>query len=95
MGSNYCDPSVGYCMAVSCMLQSCIAIPTEVSAVGLLAGYWDKEHSHLAAYIAAAIVLVGFVNLIGVRWYGEVCALASNTYGRSSSSLPPSSSSHS
>lgn len=69
MGSNYVEPAVGYTMAVSCMMQSCVCIPAEISAIGLLAGYWDKDPNHLAAYIAAGVVAVSLVTFTPVRWY--------------------------
>lgn len=72
MCHNYIDPAAGYMVAFNAMLQGTIAVPTEVTAVGLLATYWDKNSAHLPAYLAAALVLLVASNLIGVRYYGEI-----------------------
>ncbi|BEJ15093.1 hypothetical protein CspHIS471_0408600 [Cutaneotrichosporon sp. HIS471] len=72
MGATYVDPAVAFCMSWACMMQSCVCIPAEISAIGLLAGYWDKNTDHLAGYIAAGVVAVALITVIPVRWYGEV-----------------------
>lgn len=68
MGANYVDPAVAFCMSWACMMQSCVCIPAEISAIGLLAGYWDKNPDHLGGYIAAGVVAVALVTVIPVRW---------------------------
>lgn len=49
-----------------------LSVPSEMSAVAVLIGYWDKKSNHAAIYITVFLVITWAVNIVGVRWYGEV-----------------------
>lgn len=67
MGTRYVGRDFGYLMSFNCMLQVAIGIPTEMSAVAVLASFWDKNTSHGAIYIAASIILITACNFVGVK----------------------------
>lgn len=54
------------------MLQVGFGIPSELSAIAVLFSFWDKDANHAAIYIAVFLVIMALINVIGVKWYGEI-----------------------
>ncbi|WVR06753.1 hypothetical protein IAU60_003788 [Kwoniella sp. DSM 27419] len=72
MGHNYVDPAYGVLMGVNYILQTGMAIPSEMSAIAVMLQYWDKNESHVAIYIAVFLVLCIGINILGVKYFGEI-----------------------
>lgn len=54
------------------MLQVGFGIPSELSAIAVLFSFWDKAANHAAIYISVFLVIMALINVIGVKWYGEI-----------------------
>ncbi len=67
MGHNYVDPAYGVLMGVNYLLQTGMAIPSEMSAIAVMLQYWDHDAKHVALYIAIFLVLCVGINIVGVR----------------------------
>lgn len=67
MGERYVDPAFGFMMGINYILQCGMAIPSEMSAIAVMIGYWDDNSSHVAIYIAAFLVVCIIINVVGVR----------------------------
>ena len=63
---------MGFMMGINLTLQVAFGVPTELAAIATLFTFWDPNKNHAAAYIAGFLVLTVLVNIIGVRWYGEI-----------------------
>ncbi|KAJ6785900.1 hypothetical protein PWT90_05541 [Aphanocladium album] len=72
MGNKYVSPEAGFTMGINYILQTGLAIPTEIAAAAVMISYWDADQSHLPAYMAAFLVLTILINLVGVKYFGEV-----------------------
>lgn len=72
MGNKYISPEAGFTMGINYILQTGLAIPTEIAAASVMISYWDHETSHLPAYMAAFLVLTILINMTGVKYFGEV-----------------------
>lgn len=72
MGTRYIDPAFGFMLGINSCLSQAFGIPTELAAIASLFTYWDPNTSHAAGYIVAFMVLTLAVNIIGVKWYGEI-----------------------
>jgi amino acid transporter len=72
MGTKYVDPAMGFMMGINAFLSVAFGIPTELTAIASLFTYWDHNIGHAAAYITAFLVLTVLVNILGVRYYGEI-----------------------
>ncbi|KAL7420884.1 hypothetical protein Q5752_004838 [Cryptotrichosporon argae] len=69
--SRFVDPSLGFALGFNYWYSYAITIPTELVAAAIVISYWDAASTHTAAYIAALLVLVWAINLLGARAYGE------------------------
>lgn len=63
---------MGFMMGINLTLQVAFGVPTELAAIATLFTFWDPNKNHAAAYIAGFLVLTVLVNIVGVRWYGEI-----------------------
>ncbi|GMK58104.1 hypothetical protein CspeluHIS016_0501360 [Cutaneotrichosporon spelunceum] len=72
MATKYVDPAMGFMMGINAFLSCAFGIPTELTAIASLFTYWDHNLSHAAAYITAFLVLTVLVNIMGVKYYGEI-----------------------
>lgn len=72
MGSKYLSPEAGFAMGINYILQTGFAVPTEITAAAVMISYWDPVTTHVAAYIASFLVLSIGINLLGVKYFGEV-----------------------
>ena len=67
MGYNYISPAFSFAMAINYILQTGLAIPSEISAIAVMISYWDSATSHVPAYIAAFLILSIITNVVGVK----------------------------
>ncbi|CAK9783632.1 unnamed protein product [Cutaneotrichosporon oleaginosum] len=72
MATRYVDDALGFCMGINAFLSCAFGIPTELTAIASLFTYWDHNLNHAAAYITAFLVLTVLINILGVRYYGEI-----------------------
>jgi len=72
MGNKYIAPEAGFMMGINYILQTGLAIPTEVTACAVMISFWDHIETHVSAYIAAFLVVTVTINLVGVKYFGEV-----------------------
>lgn len=72
MGTKYISPEAGFAMGINYILQTGFAVPTEITAAAVMISYWDPVTNHVAAYIASFLVLSIGINLLGVKYFGEV-----------------------
>lgn len=72
MGNKYVSPEMGFAMGINYVLQTGFTVPTEITAIGLMVGFWDESSSHLPGYIAAFLVLCVATNFLPVKYYGEI-----------------------
>nr|XP_018262615.1 uncharacterized protein I303_05632 [Kwoniella dejecticola CBS 10117]OBR84773.1 hypothetical protein I303_05632 [Kwoniella dejecticola CBS 10117] len=72
MGNKYVDPAMGFMMGINYILQVGLAIPAEMSAIAVMIGYWDTNTAHVPIYIAVFLVVCIAINIVGVRYFGEV-----------------------
>lgn len=72
MGNKYISPEAGFAMGINYILQTGLAIPTEIAAISIMITYWDHLETHTPAYIAAFLVIAIAINLVGVKYFGEV-----------------------
>lgn len=54
------------------MLQVGFGIPSEMAAIAVLFSFWDKDSKHASIYIIVFLIVMALVNVIGVKWYGEI-----------------------
>ncbi|WWC88923.1 uncharacterized protein L201_003838 [Kwoniella dendrophila CBS 6074] len=71
-GNKYVDPAMGFMMGVNYILQVGLAIPAEMSAIAVMIGFWDDNTAHVPIYIAVFLVVCVAINVVGVRYFGEV-----------------------
>ena len=72
IGNKYIAPEAGFMMGINNILQTGLAIPTEVSAAAIMISFWDSSSSHVPAYIATFLMATIIINLVGVKYFGEV-----------------------
>ncbi|KAI0036583.1 general amino acid permease 1 [Vararia minispora EC-137] len=61
--ARWVDPALGFAVCA-------ITFPAEVTAAGLLVGYWDENRDHIAIYITLFIGVAFLVNFSGARYVG-------------------------
>ena len=72
MGNKYLSPEAGFAMGINYILQTGFAIPTEITAISVMISFWDSASSHAPGYITAFLVLSMGINLVGVKYFGEI-----------------------
>lgn len=71
---RWLHPSMGFAVGWQIVFTTFVAIPTEVIASAILISFWDKKFTtaHQAGYMTMFIVVCSIINLLGVRWFGEL-----------------------
>jgi len=67
MGTKYVSPHWGFMMGINYILQTGMAVPSELSAIAVMINYWDESSKHAGIYIAAFLVVAIITNFVGVR----------------------------
>lgn len=74
--TRFIDRSWGFAIGWLYALSFMIALPTELNAAAVTIGYWKGDHNgatevNQAAWVALFLAVIAFINLFGVRGYGE------------------------
>jgi len=77
--TRFIDPAWGFAMGWNYWMQWFIVLPLELTAASIVLQYWDPTYSHVPAgvYIMIFLVAIIFINMFGVRGYGEFESAAS------------------
>ncbi|EIM88043.1 general amino acid permease 1 [Stereum hirsutum FP-91666 SS1] len=69
--ARWVDPALGFAVGWNYFYACAITLPAEISAAAVLVRFWDKDSSHMAAYISLFVVMVFIVNLFGARAFAN------------------------
>lgn len=74
--ARFMDPSWGFALGWNYALQWFVTLPLELIAAALVLSFWDGDNNgatrvNKAAWIGLFYALIFFINLFGVRGYGE------------------------
>ncbi|ODN98144.1 hypothetical protein I350_07787 [Cryptococcus amylolentus CBS 6273] len=72
MGTQYIDPAAGFMLGISCVIGTGLTVASEPTAIGILATFWDKNTSHVYIYLIATLALMIIMNIVGVKYFGEI-----------------------
>ncbi|KAM0543256.1 hypothetical protein ACHAPJ_012402 [Fusarium lateritium] len=67
--TRFIDPAVGFSLAISYSYTYAVAVAQEMTAAGLVVGYWTDTSP--AVVISVGLVLILAINLMSVRFYGD------------------------
>ncbi|KAM0542985.1 hypothetical protein ACHAPJ_012542 [Fusarium lateritium] len=70
LASRFVDPAVGFSMGWTYFFGTSMLVCVEYSAVAAVMEYWDST-TNPAAWIALAMGICIFLNVVAVKWYGE------------------------
>jgi amino acid transporter len=70
LNSRFISPIWGFCMAWNYVLQWLIVMPLELVAASLTIKYWNSTINS-AAWVTIFYCLIVFINIFGVKGYGE------------------------
>lgn len=71
-GFRYVSRSLGFAMGYLYWYSLGILVPYEITAAGLVIGYWDPNATvHIAVWITIMMVVIIALNFLPVRFYGE------------------------
>lgn len=70
IASRVCGPAIGMAMGWTYFFAGSMLICVEYSAVSTVIQYWNTDINP-AAWIACAMAVCIFLNLVAVRWFGE------------------------
>lgn len=68
--SRFISPAWGFCMAWNYALSWLIVVPLELVAASITIKYWHSSVNP-AAWVSIYLALVIFINIFGIRGYGE------------------------
>jgi amino acid transporter len=69
--SRFLDPAWGFAMGWNYALGWLIVMPLELTAAGIVIGYWPVS-INIAVWITIFLIILLIINLFGVRGYGEI-----------------------
>ncbi|KAG8899377.1 hypothetical protein FRB99_006759 [Tulasnella sp. 403] len=71
--SRFVDPALGFALGWNYLFKYLIVTPNNLSAAGVVIRYWDREAKvHIAVWMTIFIVLIFAINLLGIRFFGEL-----------------------
>lgn len=47
MGNKYLSPEMGFAMGINYILLTGFTVPTEITAIGNMIGFWDESNKHV------------------------------------------------
>lgn len=47
MGNKYISPEMGFAMGINYILLTGFTVPTEITAIGNMIGFWDESNKHV------------------------------------------------
>lgn len=68
--SRFIEPSVGFAVGWNYFMQFFVLLPLELVAGSITVKYWNKDINS-NVFVIIFWVLIVFITLLGVRWYGE------------------------
>jgi amino acid transporter len=69
--TRFVDPALGFALGYNYLMKYLIVTPNNLNAAAVVIRYWN--HSiHIAVWMTIFIVAIVFVNLLGVRVFGEL-----------------------
>ncbi|RSL52726.1 hypothetical protein CEP53_007992 [Fusarium sp. AF-6] len=70
LAARFVDPALGFAMGWTYFYAGAMLVCTEYSAVATVMQYWNTDINP-AVWIAMAMAVCFFLNMVAVRWYGE------------------------
>ncbi|KAI6044173.1 amino acid permease/ SLC12A domain-containing protein [Pisolithus marmoratus] len=71
--TRWVDPAFGFAVSsLNYYYVVSISIPVGITGAQLLISFWDDNTNHVAIYMVVISCLVILINVVGVRWFGEV-----------------------
>ncbi|KAG9124730.1 hypothetical protein FRC07_010465 [Ceratobasidium sp. 392] len=71
--TRFADPALGFALGWNYLMKYLIVTPNNINAAGVVIRYWDVHGKvHIAVWMVILIALIFFVNLLGVRVFGEL-----------------------
>lgn len=71
--SRFVDPALGFALGWNYLFKYLIVTPNNLSAAGIVIRYWDTQAKvHIAVWMTIFILLVFLINLLGIRFFGEL-----------------------
>lgn len=71
--SRFCDPALGFAVGWTYYLKYIVVTPNQLTAGALVIQYWvPREQVNPGVWITVILVVIVAVNLIGVRFFGEI-----------------------
>ena len=68
--TRFIDPAWGFAMGWNYAMQWLVVLPLELTAAGITVSYWNSN-INVGVFITIFLVALVFINLAGVRGYGE------------------------
>ena len=68
---RYVDEAFGFAAGWNFFVFEAILVPFEITACNVIIHYWS-DALPTGATVAIVLVLYGVINLVNVKWYGEV-----------------------
>jgi yeast amino acid transporter len=68
--TRFIDPAWGFAMGWNYAMGWLVVLPLELTAAGITVDYWNSG-VNVGVFITIFLVLIIFINLAGVRGYGE------------------------
>lgn len=56
MGNKYISPEMGFAMGINYVLLTGFTVPTEITAIGLMIGFWDESSTHVRNQLALSFL---------------------------------------
>ncbi|EJD46155.1 dicarboxylic amino acid permease [Auricularia subglabra TFB-10046 SS5] len=69
--TRFVDPSLGFALGWNYLLKYLIVTPNNVNAAGVVIRYWTDK-VHISIWMVIFIAFIFFINLLGVRVFGEL-----------------------
>ncbi|KAG6854320.1 hypothetical protein C0991_008215 [Blastosporella zonata] len=71
--TRFVDPALGFALGWNYLIKYLIVTPNNINAAGVVVQYWTQK-VHIAVWMASVIFIlfIFFVNLLGVRVFGEL-----------------------
>lgn len=69
--TRFIDPSWGFAMGWNYCLQWLVVLPLEIVSASITVHYWEGNTKLNALWVSLFLLLIGSINLFGVKGYGE------------------------
>ncbi|KAI9720917.1 MAG: glyceraldehyde-3-phosphate dehydrogenase 1 [Chrysothrix sp. TS-e1954] len=69
--TRFLDPAWGFAMGWNYAMQWLIALPLEITSACLVINFWDAGRINNDSWVIIFILIIAFINFIGVKGYGE------------------------